>query len=579
MSRVTCLLAIVLAFTLALVRAASADILLNEVLYDPAGDDQGTEFVELWNPDSVAQTLAGVLVEAGDGARPGTWTTVYAGLAGDTIPPHGSFLVAGSGLVGALQNGPDAVRLSRDGRVLDLLGYGALTATELFEGAPAPDAGSGQSLARRNDGLDSGVNAADWDVEPIPTPGRANHPDVRLAFVRAATVVMPEVPWPGDLVRVRVAVRNAGRLAVSSARWRVEIDLASAVEMPGETAWPSRPAAQTAGVAIAAGESAGVDLSFFAPPPGPFFARARLADTVEDPLSAEIADTTLAALRSTAGPAVVNEVAFRDTGAGEWVEFFLREPIDDVGRISLSDRGARAYAIDRGAAPRAARFGELLVVAESPELVRARYALSESVVVGLRGGWPALNDAEGPDGIADVVRAFLDQGAPMDAVPYGPSQTARGGSLERLDPSLRSGSPAAWAESIDPAGATPGRPNSLRAPDGGHDGAAALLLASARVLRRGQGADVGAVVLRIGPEAQGERLRVRVHDLLGRPRRLLVDGQRFSGESAFVWDGRDDSGDPVPPGVYLVRAETLPEGDAAPKTAGLTVTVVDRRAR
>jgi flagellar hook assembly protein FlgD len=57
-----------------------------------------------------------------------------------------------------------------------------------------------------------------------------------------------------------------------------------------------------------------------------------------------------------------------------------------------------------------------------------------------------------------------------------------------------------------------------------------------------------------------------------------VDGQRFSAESAFVWDGRDDSGAPVPPGIYLVRAETLPDGDAAPKAASLALTVVDRGA-
>ena len=598
MSRVICFLALTLMLTLTLalapVRAANAavtagatvtavtagaDLVLNEVLYDPAGEDQGAEFVELWNPDSVAQSLAGVLVEAGDGARPGSWTTVYAGSAGDAIPPRGAFLVAGSMLVAALQNGPDAVRLSRGVRVLDLLGYGALAAAELSEGAPAPDAASGQSLARRGDGIDTDGNAADWDVEPSPTPGRANHPDARLAFVRAATAVAPEVPWPGDLVRIRVEVRNAGRLAVSGARWRLEVDLVSAAETPDGPAWPARPTAQAAGATIAAGESVGVDLSFFAPAPGPFFARVRLADTVEDPASAGIADTVVTALRSTAGPAVVNEVAFRDTGAGEWVELFFRDPVEDLGRIALADHGTKAYDVDRGTAPRAARAGGLLVVAESPDRVRARYALPESVVVGLRGGWPVLNDAEGPDGVADLVRAFLDRGAPMDAVPYRPSQTARGGSLERLDPSLRSGSPETWAESIDPAGATPGRPNSLRAPDGGHAGGAALLLASARVLRRDPGASPGAVVLRVTSEARGERLRVRVHDLLGRPRRLLVDGQRFSGESAFVWDGRDDSGAPVPPGIYLVRAETLPDGDVAPKTASLAVTVVERRAR
>ena len=33
---------------------AGAELLLNEILYDPAGPDEGMEFVELWNPDTAA---------------------------------------------------------------------------------------------------------------------------------------------------------------------------------------------------------------------------------------------------------------------------------------------------------------------------------------------------------------------------------------------------------------------------------------------------------------------------------------------------------------------------------------------
>src|SRR6185503_16128437 len=122
---------------------ASADLVLNEVLYDPEGSDEGLEFVELWNPDSIVVPLAGVLVESGDGARPGAWTPLYSGAAGDSVPPRSAFLIQGAALLAAIQNGPDALRLSRSGAVLDLLGYGALTAAELFRGAPAADAPTG----------------------------------------------------------------------------------------------------------------------------------------------------------------------------------------------------------------------------------------------------------------------------------------------------------------------------------------------------------------------------------------------------------------------------------------------------
>ena len=39
-----------------------------------------------------------------------------------------------------------------------------------------------------------------------------------------------------------------------------------------------------------------------------------------------------------------------------------------------------------------------------------------------------------------------------------------------------------------------------------------------------------------------------VHDLLGRVRRRLVDGQRILGDAALLWDGRDDRGEALPAG-------------------------------
>src|SRR5512139_764667 len=150
-------------------QAVAADLLLNEVLYDPEGADEGAEFVELWNPGPEPRPLEGLVLEVGDGSRPGTWAVTWTGGASDTARPRAPFLVAGSALAAALQNGPDAVRLRRGDAVLELLGFGdELASSPLCEGAPAPDAASGSSLARRVDGADSGVNRDDWAAETQP---------------------------------------------------------------------------------------------------------------------------------------------------------------------------------------------------------------------------------------------------------------------------------------------------------------------------------------------------------------------------------------------------------------------------
>ncbi len=553
----------------------SADLVLNEVLYDPDGPDEGHEFVELWNPESTAVSLGGISIEAGDDADPGAWSSIFAGAAEDSVRPRSAFLVAGPELRATIQNGPDALRLTRAGVVLDLVGYGALSAPGLYRGAPAPDAPSGQSLARVRDGVDTGSNAADWSPEPEPTPGTANRPDTRLTISRASLSLDPEVPWPGDQALLQATVRNRGRLAVEAARWRLD----AAVRAPGapDTTGAETPAGVFPGVTIAPGESAIARCALSAPASGRFDLRVVLRDLGAGGITGPaIGDTVRILARSTAGPLVVNEFAFRDRGAGEWVELIAREDVADLGGFALSDRGGRACPIDRGGSPRGVHAGEIVVLAESPSRVRDVYVVPESLVLGCRGGWPALNDADGSDGFADRVRVLDSSGIPSDAVPYRAEYVGRGGSMERLGAALPSATPRSWSESIDPRGGTPGRPNSVQAPRPGGGPGGRLLLASPRVLRRAPGVPEAPVVLAFGEAARGRRVRVIVHDLLGRPLRILVDGQRVLGEAAFAWDGRDDAGVPVPAGTYVARAETIPDGAEPARSGSLALTVVGR---
>jgi hypothetical protein len=52
------------------------------------------------------------------------------------------------------------------------------------------------------------------------------------------------------------------------------------------------------------------------------------------------------------------------------------------------------------------------------------------------------------------------------------------------------------------------------------------------------------------------RALVRIHDLSGRLVRTLVDGERPAGRHEVTWQGRDDRGQPLASGVYLVQLRT-----------------------
>ena len=162
------------------VAAVQARTVISEVLYDAAGTDNGNVFVELFGTPGTL--LDGLLLEGVNGTDGSVYRSVL--LAG-TIPADGIFVIGddsgdGTSLVGQadlvadidFQNGPDSIQLRDSGGVLDALGYGDFS-TAIFagEGSAAPDAASGQSLARFNPWLDSDNNLSDFLVLDVPSPG------------------------------------------------------------------------------------------------------------------------------------------------------------------------------------------------------------------------------------------------------------------------------------------------------------------------------------------------------------------------------------------------------------------------
>lgn len=53
--------------------------------------------------------------------------------------------------------------------------------------------------------------------------------------------------------------------------------------------------------------------------------------------------------------------------------------------------------------------------------------------------------------------------------------------------------------------------------------------------------------------AEGSDVRLDIHDVTGARRRVLAEGPWAAGRHSLVWDGRDDDGRAVPPGLYWVR--------------------------
>jgi hypothetical protein len=56
-----------------------------------------------------------------------------------------------------------------------------------------------------------------------------------------------------------------------------------------------------------------------------------------------------------------------------------------------------------------------------------------------------------------------------------------------------------------------------------------------------------------GESGKSIHVKLKIYNLRGKPIKTLVDTELPPGSHRVIWDGRDDSGVPVPSGVYLYR--------------------------
>ncbi len=518
--------------------------MLNEVLYDPPGADGGREFVEIWNGGEQHTDMAGVVLEFGNGSAPGIWEVRWRGTMGEQLAPGARLLIVDRGWSGeatpdaevslGLQNGPDAVRLVRDGVVLDLLGYGPLDSPDLYETRPHPGA-PGHALARRPDGRDTDRNDEDWHAVGEPTPGEPNvlplaltvtgwtmEPPTAVAGVEALVVVGVEndglLPWPSSQIRLL-----ADGITAATVVWD-GVDPADGVELA--VPWiPQHDATPSLALAIPRPDSGVVELS-------------------------------LGRVLVGVPPVTLEEVmAAPERGAPEWVELSARDGDVILDGWTLEDDGGER----RDLPDRILAMGERLVLTADPEAFAAwvrRTAEAGApwpcggtdpllVSAAPGGGWPTLNNTAG-DGADRADRLVLrdGQGTAVDWVSWGglypPAPPGR--SLERVSPAPTGLPDLNWTPSTSPAGSTPACPNAVAATGAPGDGLDASPMPF--------GAEGVAVRFRL--RAGEEAWDLSVLDLDGRLVRDLGDDDLGPGPRSVPWDGLDDRGAAVPAGPLLL---------------------------
>jgi len=168
--------------------AASATIVINEFMADPAGADAGLEWFELYNAGNGSIDASGWRVSWFK-SSPDSASGSAAVPSGTTIPSHG-FLLIGDELVSGVDvlatidmgNGTsgDGLQLSDcAGTLEDAVVYGPNNDDGIYDeggvaSSVAADPGSDEALVRTPDGSDSDASGNDFCVAASATPGASN---------------------------------------------------------------------------------------------------------------------------------------------------------------------------------------------------------------------------------------------------------------------------------------------------------------------------------------------------------------------------------------------------------------------
>ena len=519
-------------------------VTVNEVFYDALGDDTGSEFVELFNPTSGPVELSGLRLESGDGAAAGRWTLRWTAPVGLLLGSGARFVIGGARVTPApdtvvelaLQNGPDAIRLTWPDGVAEVVGYGPLDEPDYFCGHPAVDVASGQSLARIPDHAMSGDNALDFRANP-PSPGNANQLHRHVAWLAGGLTLAPPQPEPTAPVRVAGQVINAGSDSIPARALTLRLSLVrpTGVEPRADLVVPQ---------AMAPGETLAVALDARAPESGVHVWQLALdLEGDESPLG------TIDSLRARTGPGMLEltEIQFHPArGEGEWIEARNRSSqAVDLGGWTLRDRsGTRGRARTEAAlAP-----DSFVVFVQYREAWMASYPRLDTTRVVALAPWPSLNNSDDGGGIADAIELDDASGLPADHGAYSAAGVPAGVPLER-------GSDGHWRAALDPLG-TPLAPPRKPAPIAG-----VFALLAPRL-------PAGVTTTRVAwalPWREA-RIRIDVYDLAGDHIAALLGDTPVAGRGE-----RDVAIATLGAGCYVVAFEGRPQ--AGPGTATATRTL------
>ena len=438
------------------VQKLQAQVVLSEVMFNPAGPEQTDEFIELVNL-SLADTVNLSGWKIGDQASldslrfpeqdslllPGQYAVIFDPDYFEQSNSYDDWIAAGALIltIGDKTFGSGGLSNSRAETVILCNEAGDTVATYTY----SPDNAGGYSDEKID--LSAGDHPDNWanSIRFGGTPGGKNSVsplefDVRL--IAHQPFLSPAVPRAGEEATFRFRLLNRGRQPAADVQLLVHLAEATVTLQQN---FPLLPA----------GFDTVVTLRWQPSSPGVYNLEAVILYAADE----NPGNNAIYTVFSVSWPRhaiVINEIMFKPaTGQPEWIEILnLSSRPVSLAAWQVEDASGNRDRIDGQLQVQLAPGAFALISADRS--VRDLYAVPDSIPVIELERFPALNNT------AETVLLKDFAGTVIDSVVYQiRSGFMRNVSLERRREDRSSTDPANWLPSTDASGATPGRPNSV----------------------------------------------------------------------------------------------------------------------
>ncbi|MGA3287449.1 MAG: lamin tail domain-containing protein [Bacteroidota bacterium] len=560
------------------IQCMKGDLLINEIMYAPTGDEP--EWVEFYNsaPDSINLknwrisdsniSTKSAISTTDIFMVPNSYLIVVKDLSFSTIHP-GVFSVIAN--FSALNNTtPDAVVL------YDAASY----SIDSVMYQPKWGGQNGKSL-ERIDVYTSSISAANWGTSQDSlgfTPGKINS-IARLDYDLAiSNLTQTRIVSDGKMVPViNVTVQNIGRQIIDSVIVHFYADRNRSMypdtsELLQSVVSPQR---------IFAGDSVQISESLPQLAAGEMSVVVVAENWSDERLRNNQASVTIKIgyeLRSL----IINEIMYDPLDdQNEWLELYNRssQPVD-LAHWTFNDRatssGVNSFVISNQSS--IVRSGEFVIIAADsslftlfPNIIQAD-SIIHIVILNHSSGFSFNNDGD-----AIVLKDLTGQ--TIDSVAYLPCWhhpdvvDTRGRSLERINPNIDTNDPRNWSTCTNVVGGTPGKINSVMTTSAVSN--SAISISPNPFSPDGDGFE-DYCMIHYNLPMPASMLNVRIYDIKGRCIRTLANCEFAGAKGEIIWDGFDESRQRARIGVYVVYLEATDRSSGRVERAKVVAVVATK---